>query len=114
MRAVGSVGKVFGGTYPARIFGAFMKAAMQGRPALSFPAPDPKQLGNKKLSVTPGSSPSTTSNIIITDPGVTFPGEEPFPPPRRTTTTRPSGPTTTQPGCEEPDNWPDDYPPFCS
>jgi penicillin-binding protein 1A len=122
MRNVGSVGRVFGGTYPARIFAQFMKTAMQGRPALSFPAPDPKQIGNKQMTITANTSTSSgvtsTTEVPFGEPGTTiFDPENPNPPPtrppRRTTTTEPHGPPPTDPGCEEPDNWPDDYPPFC-
>ncbi|HUR76813.1 MAG TPA: penicillin-binding transpeptidase domain-containing protein, partial [Acidimicrobiales bacterium] len=121
MRSVGSVGRVFGGTYPARIFSQFMKTAMQGRPALNFPLPDPKQIGNKQLSLTtlPNEN-TTTSGVTIGDPGTSVPDdivgddpEQPNRPPRRTTTTNPDEPPPTA-ACEEPDNWPDDYPPFCS
>ena len=121
MRSVGSVGRVFGGTYPARIFSLFMKNAMHGRPALNFPLPDPKQIGNKQLSLTtlPNHN-TTTSGVTLDEPGTTVPddvfGDDPDPPdrpPRHTTTTHPQEPPPTA-GCEEPDNWPDDYPPFCS
>jgi penicillin-binding protein 1A len=119
MRNVGGI-KVFGGTYPARVFGQFMREAMAGRPAMSFPAPDPKQIGNKQMKVSPSATTGVTdtTGVIIGEPGVTIidgpPGEEPpgDRPGRRPTTTQ--GPQPTQPGCQEPDNWPDDYPPFCS
>jgi penicillin-binding protein 1A len=39
MRNVGGI-TVFGGTYPARIWGAFMRSATNGLPALDFPAPN--------------------------------------------------------------------------
>lgn len=105
-----------------RIFGQFIRDAMKGRQALSFPAPDPREIGNKQMTITPSSSPSgssTTTELIPGDPGdggVVDPNDpnstDPTRP-RRTTTTNGS-PPSTQPGCEEPDNWPDDYPPFCS
>ncbi|HUR77267.1 MAG TPA: PBP1A family penicillin-binding protein [Acidimicrobiales bacterium] len=125
MRGVAGVGNVFGGSFPARIFGAFMKEAMQGKPSLNFPAPDPKQVGNKQIEKAPGSSvadgeaPSTTE-VFVGEPGVTIfdpgvgDGDQPGRPPRRTTTTNPGEPPPTQPGCQEPENWPPDYPPFCS
>jgi penicillin-binding protein 1A len=116
MRNVGGI-KVFGGTYPARVFGAYMHAAMTGRPALPFPAPDPKQIGNKQMKLSPTATTGvtdTTIDVQIGEPGVTI--GDPFgnnPPPRRTTTTNGGGPPQTEPACQEPDNWPDDYPPFC-
>jgi penicillin-binding protein 1A len=41
MKNVGGVGEVFGGTYPAEIWQAFMSAALAGQPAPSFIPPDP-------------------------------------------------------------------------
>ena len=43
MRNVGGV-KVTGGSYPARIWGAYMSEALAGAPVLSFPAPDPNAI----------------------------------------------------------------------
>ncbi|MEY2426929.1 MAG: hypothetical protein QOI61_2501 [Actinomycetota bacterium] len=126
MRNVGGVANVFGGSFPARIFGQFMRQAMQGRQALSFPSPDPRQIGNKQMKNTPSGSStvpgsaSSTTELIPGDPGdgVVVGPDDPNAPsttrPRHTTTTSPNGPPSTEPGCEEPDNWPDDYPPFCS
>jgi membrane peptidoglycan carboxypeptidase len=115
MRNVGGI-KVFGGTYPARVFGQFMKTAMAGRPALSFPAPDPKQIGNKQMHLSPSATTGVTE-VQIGDPGVTiydpgFPTNEP--PGRPPRNPPPSQPPPSEPGCQEPENWPDDYPPFCS
>jgi penicillin-binding protein 1A len=124
MRNVGGI-KVFGGTYPARVFGQYMRMAMNGRPALSFPAPDPKQIGNKQMKLSPSATTGVTdtSMVQIGEPGVTIDDNWPYgypggpggqPPPRRTTTTQ-GGPPQTQPGCEEPDNWDPDQMggPFC-
>ncbi|MBA2610101.1 MAG: PBP1A family penicillin-binding protein, partial [Actinobacteria bacterium] len=74
MFRVGSVGRVTGGSYPARIFGQFMRDAMNGRPALAFPAPDPKQLGNKQISNQGSLRPAegggpTTSGTVLIGPG---------------------------------------------
>ena len=41
MLNVGGI-RVAGGTYPARIWSAFMTEAMKGLPSLAFPAPDPR------------------------------------------------------------------------
>jgi membrane peptidoglycan carboxypeptidase len=127
MRNVGGI-KVFGGTYPARVFGQFMRTAMNGRPALAFPAPDPKQIGNRQMHVSPSATTgvpvTSSSNVTIGEPGVTVVdggggpnggGPPETRPPRHTTTTGDNGgPPPTDPGCQEPDNWPSDYPPFCS
>ncbi len=40
MTDVGDVGDVFGGTFPARIWQAFMAPALADQPVMSFPAPD--------------------------------------------------------------------------
>ncbi len=119
MKNVGGVANVFGGSFPARIFGQFMREAMQGRQVLTFPGPDPRQVGNKQMGVTTTSSSTTTTEFFIGDPAdLSVPGDgsgpQPTFRPRRTTTTNPGGPTTTQAGCKEPEDWPDDYPPFCS
>jgi penicillin-binding protein 1A len=122
MRNVGGI-KVFGGTYPARVFGQYMRTAMAGRPALAVPSPDPKQIGNKQLhvkSLTPSGVTTVTNpgEVQVGEPGVTIvdgtPGGPDQPPdtrPRRPPTT--DSPPPTDPPCQEPDNWPDDYPPFC-
>lgn len=43
MGPVGRYGEIFGGTYPAQIWQAFMSAALQGQPVLGFTPPDPSQ-----------------------------------------------------------------------
>jgi penicillin-binding protein 1A len=119
MSHVGSVGRVFGGTYPARIFGQYMRTAMAGRPALPFPAPDPHDIGNKQMHVSPSATTGVTdtSLVQIGQPGVTIvdgnPGDTPTTRPPKHTTTTNGSPPSTEPGCQEPDNWPPDYPPFC-
>jgi penicillin-binding protein 1A len=123
MTRVGSVGRVFGGTYPARIFGQMMRTAMSGRPALAFTAPDPKQIGNRQMHLSPSATTgvpvtSATGEVQVGEPGVTIVDGGTGPddgtkPPKHTTTTEDHGPPPTDPGCQEPDNWPDDYPPFC-
>ncbi len=128
MDHVGGVGRVFGGTYPARIFGSFMRTAMAGRPALAFPAPDPKQIGNRQMHLSPTATTGVTDTVVpgdvqVGEPGVTIgdgnPGHDggggggppTTKPPKNPP---PTQPPPTQPGCQEPDNWPDNYPPFCS
>ncbi|MDP1792671.1 MAG: PBP1A family penicillin-binding protein [Acidimicrobiales bacterium] len=123
MKGVPGAGNVTGGSFPARIWGAFMKAAMKGRQALPFPAPDPKQLGNKVMKGAPSrfTGPSgVTDTTIFIDDGIVIdiPGDDGTPTTsggnRPTPTTRPpSPPPTSNNGCTEPPDWPDDYPPFC-
>jgi membrane peptidoglycan carboxypeptidase len=75
MHGVGGVGNVTGGSFPARIWGQFMRTAMQGRPAMPFPAPDPRQIGNKQIKGQ-GSTPGTAVNGPAgpTSPGTTIVG----------------------------------------
>ncbi len=40
-----SMGNVTGGSFPAAIFGAFMRGALEGAPVEAFEPPDPKALG---------------------------------------------------------------------
>jgi membrane peptidoglycan carboxypeptidase len=102
MRGVGNVGDVFGGTYPARIFGQFMRDAMKDRPVVPFVAPDPHQIGNKQMGITTSTSSSTSSTLLTVGGDTTVPGE--------TTTTTHHFPTTTDPNtpttpCTAPPNW---------
>ena len=122
MTSVPGQGRVTGGSFPARIWAAFMKEAMKGRPALPFPAPDPKQIGDKQIKGQPGvlggTGPSGSTETTIVIPGddgsvITIPGT-PTTSPSHPPTTKASPPTTSgNNGCEEPPDWPDDYPPFC-
>jgi penicillin-binding protein 1A len=112
MRNVGGI-KVFGGTYPARVFGQFMRTAMAGRPALAFPAPDPRQIGNKQMKLSPtattGVTDTSLGDIQIGEPGVTIGDSngdgKPDKPPKHTTTTVDNSPPSTQYHCEEPEDW---------
>jgi penicillin-binding protein 1A len=45
---------VFGGTYPARVWNAYSEAALQGQPAIAFPAPDPTKIPPPKFITSPG------------------------------------------------------------
>ncbi len=123
MKGVPGAGNVTGGSFPARIWGAFMKSAMKGRPAIAFTSPDPKQLGDKQMKGTPsgvsGGSGPTGSTIIVDDgtviviPGTPTTSGGGGGPPHSPTTRPPSPPPTSSNGCTEPPDWPDDYPPFC-
>ncbi len=128
MTGVGGVGRVTGGSFPARIFAQFMRQAMSGRPALSFPAPDPRQFGKKQIAnqgsltgETVVTGPTTTGTVVVgPDGGSVFPGGPGSP----STTTKPGGggspPTTSGGGsppttatCQEPPDWPKDWEPYC-
>ena len=39
LNGIGGLTSVTGGTFPARIWAAFMKGALKGEPVLNFPAP---------------------------------------------------------------------------
>ena len=122
MTGVPGVGRVSGGSIPAKIWGVYMRAAMQGRPVLAFAAPDPKQIKDRSLSPatrTPGGSglstgttvgdleqPEVSTPDVISTPPVTDPprgGGQP--PPSRP----PRSPDTTRSNCEPPEDWPPDW-----
>ena len=58
LRNVQGVSEVTGGTLPARIWNAFMTAAMEGVPVESFPPPS---FGGKPLNPSPSATPSPSS-----------------------------------------------------
>ena len=119
MLNVGGI-RVAGGTYPARIWGAFMNEALDGLPAVKFPAPDPKLIPHGKsilgadINAPTTSSPDTTllppvsipQISIPSIPPVTFPPGFPNPRPRQ-----PSPPSGTAPpnGDGRPAGWPADW-----
>jgi len=59
MRGVGGI-NVQGGSYPAGIWGAYMKAALSGQPAIPFPQPDYSLIPSASQI---GSPPSPTSSV---------------------------------------------------
>lgn len=98
MYDVGGI-NVYGGTYPARIWHAFMSAALGNSPALAFPAPNRSLIGPGVYLVAPyapGSASSPTSSSQSQNPSssttTTVPG-----PAATTTTTGPAATTTTTP-----------------
>jgi penicillin-binding protein 1A len=108
MRNVGGV-RVTGGSYPARIWNGFMTIALEGAPALRFPAPTSKPAAGKfindKFSVHKPTT-TTSSSTSSTVPGQPPPGPSPgpttpptsAPPPTTTPTTKPPPTTTTTSG----------------
>jgi len=118
---VGNVpmGGVTGGSFPAAIFGAFMRGALEGAPVETFEAPDPKALGGSGFISDPpqargrigacsadvkpsAAAPCSPAGSLTTLPGTEVPSEPPpnpaVPGPGETTTTRPPRPTTTDGG----------------
>jgi penicillin-binding protein 1A len=105
MRGVGGI-NVQGGSFPAGIWGAYMKAALAGQPAIPFPQPDyslipgAQQIGSPPSptsSVPPTSTPTSTSTSLpvptVPVPGVTRPPRPTVPP------TEPRTVPTRQPRC---------------
>ena len=78
MRGIGGV-NVAGGTYPARIWGAYMTDVLAGAPVIGFPAPDPAQIPPSVVVKLPGETPA--------------PGSRPATP--RARSSRPSTPRAT-------------------
>jgi membrane peptidoglycan carboxypeptidase len=82
---------VFGGTYPARIWAAYTKAALGDAPAVPLPSPDPGRIPPGKLITSP--SLQKDSGYVYRPPTATTT-------PRTakgngSTTTAPSSPTPT-------------------
>ena len=90
MANVGGVRRVTGGTWPARIWRAFMAPAMDGQEVMAFTGP-PRTGGGEYLHLPfESAAPPTTSTTTTTLP----PGATTTPPttaPGPTTTTKPSG-----------------------
>lgn len=74
MTNVGGI-RVTGGSYPARIWHGYMVDAMDGLPALKFPAPDPKLIKNRRLEDPSKATPLTDEGEIV----VEQPAGEPLP-----------------------------------
>lgn len=95
MTSVGAIGPVYGGTYPAMIWKAFMDPAHEGLPVEAFPEPDPelwpspayvsedgRKLRSASVYVPRGPGvPTTTVPTPTTGPGAPVPQAPPGPPP---------------------------------
>jgi hypothetical protein len=110
--------RVAGGTFPARIWGAFMGEALEGEPALKFPAPDPKLIPHGKTvlgadpnATTTSEGPTTTTLIppitLPSVPRVTFPPGFPSVTRPRNTVPPPQQPGNGPP--PRPAGWPEDW-----
>jgi membrane peptidoglycan carboxypeptidase len=108
MKGVGGI-NVQGGSYPATIWGAYMREALADQPALPFPEPDyslipgATQIGSPPTSTSlPTSSTSSTSTPTstpgptVTRPDVTRPTRPDISTQPRPTVTRYQRPTTTR------------------
>jgi penicillin-binding protein 1A len=110
MLNVGGI-RVAGGTYPARIWGAYMNDALEGLPIAKFPLPDPRLIPHGKsvlgadINATTTSQPGTTLVPPLTIPSipmpsipqVTFPPGFPNPRPRQPTPSEPPPPADGRP-----------------
>jgi len=107
MRGVGGI-NVQGGSYPTGSWGAYMKDALAGQPAIPFPQPDyslipgaqqigspPSPTSSVPATSTPSTStpPTSVSIPTITRPNISIP-TRPTPPP-----TEPRTVPTRQPRC---------------
>jgi membrane peptidoglycan carboxypeptidase len=101
MHGVGGI-NVQGGSYPAGIWGAYMREALAGQPAVPFPAPDPslipgaKQIGSPPTSSVPSTSTPPTSSTSSSVPGPSITRPDITRPTRPTFDTQPR-PTVTRP-----------------
>ena len=105
---------VFGGTYPARVWHAYSEAALQGQPAIVFPAPDSTKIPPPKFITSPGLQRDDRSSLYgqygqcyPTGPSGQFqcptsgsPGLSPIPTPRPSVRRR--VPATTAPAATVP------------
>jgi membrane peptidoglycan carboxypeptidase len=91
---VGGLSTFFGGEYPARIWTAFMTAALQGKAVETFPPPAyVGETVNPQPTFTPSPTPTTSSETPSETPTVT-----PTPVPTTPLPTTPPGPPSTPPG----------------
>jgi membrane peptidoglycan carboxypeptidase len=89
---VAGMSTFFGGAYPARVWTAFMKAALVGEEVIDFPErADVGEVLNPKPTKTPKPTPTTTSPTPTPTPTVTSG------PPTPTVTNPPGPPTTVGP-----------------
>ena len=108
MEDLRNAGSITGGTYPARIWTAYMKAALEGSKVVAFPEPaginkdaDPPPPptttappAETSAPPTTTSAPPTTSSTPTPTPTATVTQEPPSPKP---TKTKPNGPPTPTP-----------------
>jgi penicillin-binding protein 1A len=95
------VGRVFGATYPAKIWAETMLGATAELPPLDFAPPDPLQVPRTSFISEEGRSfrlgfPFGPPPTFPTGPTPTFPPGPPTTPPKSPPTTHPKGPPTTK------------------
>jgi penicillin-binding protein 1A len=91
MRGIGGVARVAGGTFPARIWGAYMRVVTAGMPVQGFPAPPPagkgtylRAPGERAPAPLPAAKPSAATTTV--------PGPQPTPVPPTAPERLPKGP----------------------
>jgi 1A family penicillin-binding protein len=94
MHNVGGI-NVQGGSYPAKIWGAYTKAALAGQPAIPFPKPDFSLIPAGKQIGAPGPPTTLTPSSSTTSPSSTILPSTLVPPPTRPDVTRPTRPPQT-------------------
>lgn len=128
MKNVGPFPIVYGGTYPAMIYGAFMKQFLAGQQVIDFAPPDripnqrapkflaidgelpPSQSQRQQQNVTPNGSPRTDDTVVVTVPRTTATVPDPVIP-QIPVITVPPFPDITTPRVTSPPVVIDDTPP---
>jgi membrane peptidoglycan carboxypeptidase len=98
---VNNFGEVTGGTYPVKIWTAFMQGALQGEPVMDFP---PRAgVGDATLAPPPTTAPPTTAPPTTAPPTTAPPTTAaPTPTPTRTATSTPTTTATILPPTSSP------------
>ena len=110
LSGVGGLNSVTGGSFPARIWTAFMKAALKGQPVSRFVQPEslPSASASPTVSptptstVTPSASGTPSAPATSTPPAPTDPASPPVDPTPSTTPTPPAQPTPSTPASGAP------------
>ena len=71
LNGIGGLNSVTGGTFPAKIWTAFMKGALKGEPILQFPKPTNIGGTDPVIMTTPGSNPVTSPPTASPTPSIT-------------------------------------------
>lgn len=85
LNGIGGLNSVTGGTFPAKVWTAFMKGALAGQKKLSFPPPvhiggtDPIVMAEPTIKITPTPSPTPTATTTLTPTPTESPSVTPSP-----------------------------------
>ena len=99
LSGTGGLSTVTGGSFPARIWTAYMKAALEGQPVQQFdrPADIPSASPSASVTVTPSATASPTPTVSNTPTASPTPSGSPTPTSTGTSTPTPTGSTTPIP-----------------